>query len=108
MKKGHKFPTPMSRFACTRLIDEYLTVYSPEEIRESLLSAIQSLGAAKTGKLLAAFAADEVREVVRTLLVEYYDPLYGYENAEADDYDFKVDAEDLSCAAAEIIGYLIR
>ncbi len=91
-----------------RLIDEYLDIYSSrgDEIRASIQALNKRLGNAKTAQLLAAFAADEVREVVRTLLVDYYDPLYGYEKADPGEFAFTVDAEDLSAAAARIIDYL--
>ncbi len=92
----------------SRLVGEYVDLYGrrQDEIRASLLSLNKRLGGAKTQRLLAALAAGEVREVVRTLLVDYYDPLYGYEQADADDYTFTVDAADLSAAAARITEYL--
>jgi tRNA 2-selenouridine synthase len=92
----------------TRLIDEYLDLFSRrhDEIRASILALGKRLGGDRTQKLLAAFDAGEVREVVRTLLVDYYDPLYGYERADAGDFAFAVDAADLSRAAARIIEYL--
>lgn len=92
----------------SRLIDEYVDLYGrrQDEIRASLLSLSKRLGGAKTQRLLDSLAAGEVREVVRTLLVEYYDPLYGYEQADPDDFAFTVDAADLSEAAAMIIEYL--
>ncbi len=92
----------------TRLVDEYVDLYGrrQDEIRASLLSLNKRLGGAKTQQLLAALAAGEVREVVRTLLVEYYDPLYGYEQADPADYAFTVDAADLQAAATGIIEYL--
>lgn len=92
----------------TRLIDEYVDLYNKRqgEIRSSLLSLRKRLGGERTQRLVAAFDAGEVREVVRTLLVEYYDPLYGYEQADANDFAFTVDAADLSQAATKIIDYL--
>lgn len=92
----------------TRLIDEYLDIYNrrQNEIHASIKSLAKRLGTAKTQRLLDAFAAGEVREVVRTLLVEYYDPLYGYEKADPAAYAFTVDAEELDPAAAAITNYL--
>ena len=94
----------------TRLIDEYVDLYNRRhgEIHASLLALRKRLGGARTQALVAAFDAGEVREVVRTLLVDYYDPLYGYERADANanDYAFTVAAADLPQAAAKIIEYL--
>lgn len=92
----------------TRLIDEYLDLYNlrRDEILASIQSLAKRLGAAKTQRLLDAFDAGEVREVVRTLLVEYYDPLYGYEKAAPANFDFIVDAEELPAATYGIIEYL--
>ncbi|MDT8901364.1 tRNA 2-selenouridine(34) synthase MnmH [Anaeroselena agilis] len=109
MKKGPKilaFADIETRV--TRLIDEYLDVYNHR--REEIIASIQALrkrlGAAKSERLLAAFAAGEVRDVVRTLLTDYYDPLYGYEKADPGGYAFTVDAADLARAADGIIDYL--
>lgn len=92
----------------TRLIEEYLAIYN--ENRDGIISSIKTLknrlGAAKTEKLLDAFAANRTREVVHTLLVDYYDPLYGYEKANPGNFDYKVDATDFDEAAARIIDYL--
>jgi tRNA 2-selenouridine synthase len=108
MKRGPRILAHASvETRVARLMDEYLSSYSPEEIRDSLITLTKRLGAAKTDRLLAAFAAGRVDEVVRFLLVDYYDPLYGYEKAKGDEFAFKVDAEDLSQAAAAIMGYLI-
>ncbi|HWQ60799.1 MAG TPA: tRNA 2-selenouridine(34) synthase MnmH [Negativicutes bacterium] len=92
----------------TRLIDEYVDLYNHRqgEIRASILALNKRLGGARTQSLTAAFDAGELREVVRTLLTEYYDPLYGYEQADAGDYAYTVDAADLSQAATRIIEYL--
>jgi tRNA 2-selenouridine synthase len=94
----------------SRLIEEYLDIYhdNEEAIVASLKMLKKRLGTAKTQKLLDAFAADRVREVVRCLLVDYYDPLYGYENAVPGEFDYTVDAENLEQAASQIIDYLTK
>lgn len=92
----------------TRLIEEYVDLYSRrhDEIRASLLALRKRLGGDRTQRLAAAFDAGDIREVVRTLLTDYYDPLYGYEQADTADYACTVDAADLPAAAARIIEYL--
>ncbi len=109
MKKGPKLLAYADiETRVTRLIEEYLDVYNSrgDEIRASIQALRARLGAVKTDRLSAAFAAGEVREVVRTLLTDYYDPLYGYEQAAPADYAVTVDAADFSRAAAGIIDYL--
>lgn len=106
MKRGPRILAHASlETRVARLMEEYLA-HSPDEIRDSLASLSKRLGAAKTGKLLAALAAGEVDEVVRYLLIDYYDPLYGYEQAKDGEFAFRVDAEDLPQASAAIMGYL--
>lgn len=94
----------------TRLIEEYHDICrdQQEAIIASLKSLEKRLGAAKTDKLLDAYAAGQVREMVRTLLLDYYDPLYGYEKAGPEEFDFVVDAENLDDAALKIIDYLAK
>lgn len=107
MKRGPRILAHASlETRVARLMEEYLANYSADEIRDSLTTLSKRLGAAKTGKLLAAFAAGEVATVVRQLLVDYYDPLYGYETAKDDEFAYRVDAENLSLAATAVMGYL--
>ncbi len=92
----------------TRLIEEYVDIYNhrQDELRASILALRKRLGGARTQRLAAAFDAGEIREVVRTLLIDYYDPLYGYETADAEIYAYTVEARELPAAAARIIEYL--
>jgi tRNA 2-selenouridine synthase len=91
-----------------RLMDEYMDVFNNnhDQIYASLESLKNRLGAKKTQRLLDAFSANQVKEVVHTLLVDYYDPLYGYEKADPASFDFVVDAENLELASTKIIQYL--
>ena len=111
MDKGRKILAKASvETRVSRLIDEYLDIYrdNQEAIVASINMLKKRLGAAKTQKLLDAFAADQVREVVRSLLVDYYDPLYGYETADPAEFDYTVDAENLEEASSQIIDYLTK
>ncbi|MDR3563550.1 MAG: tRNA 2-selenouridine(34) synthase MnmH [Negativicutes bacterium] len=92
----------------SRLMEEYLDIFATnrDEIAASLSSLKNRLGIAKTEKLLTAFAAGQVRDVVRILLVDYYDILYGYEKADPATFDYIVDAENLDQASCQIIDYL--
>lgn len=91
-----------------RLIQEYLDIYSDnaEAILASIDSLRKRLGNKKTDNLVAEFKAGKVRDVVRVLLMEYYDPMYGYEKADPDEYSFFIDADNLEQATEIITRYL--
>lgn len=111
MSRGRKILARASvETRVSRLIEEYLDLCrdNQEAIIASLKMLKKRLGTAKIEKLLTDLAANRVREVVQALLVDYYDPLYGYETAAAADFDFTVDAEDLQQATSRIIDYLTK
>ncbi|CQR74676.1 tRNA 2-selenouridine synthase [Sporomusa ovata DSM 2662] len=91
-----------------RLIEEYLDIYSDnaEAIISSIASLRRRLGNKKTDKLINEFKAGQIRVVVETLLVEYYDPMYGYEKSDLADYDGAVSADNLEQSTELIIQYL--
>lgn len=91
-----------------RLIQEYLAIYSDNAaaILASIDSLRKRLGNKKTDKLAAEFQAGKVRDVVRVLLTEYYDPMYGYEAADSAAYDFFINADNLEQATEIITQYL--
>lgn len=91
-----------------RLIKEYTGIYNEnyDGIVNSLKTLSKRLGAKKTQQLYQDFTDGRIHEMVRTLLIEYYDPLYGYETCSLADYDFSVDAENIEQAACAIINYL--
>ncbi|HML87052.1 MAG TPA: tRNA 2-selenouridine(34) synthase MnmH [Methylomusa anaerophila] len=92
----------------SRLMEEYLDTYDKNqpEILACIETLRKRLGNKKTERLLDDFRQGHVREVVRTLLVKYYDPLYGYEGAAASYFDQTIFADDLHNAAEKIIEYL--
>jgi tRNA 2-selenouridine synthase len=91
-----------------RLIEEYLDVYSVNSnaIINSIESLRRRLGNKKTDALLENFKVGEIRAVVKNLLVEYYDPMYGYEKSDIADYDLVVNADNVEQATDMIIQYL--
>ena len=93
-----------------RLIKEYTHLYKDKDNDEAIVAAIESLrrrlGNKKTECLLADFKAGKVRDVVKVLLVEYYDPMYGYGQSDAAIYDLEVNADDIEQATKVIIQYL--
>ncbi|WP_371371195.1 tRNA 2-selenouridine(34) synthase MnmH [Sporomusa aerivorans] len=91
-----------------RLIQEYLNIFSKND--KAILTSIESLrkrlGNKKTDNLLTDFKAGKVRDVVKILLMEYYDPMYGYEKADVAEYDIGVNADNLEQATEIITQYL--
>jgi tRNA 2-selenouridine synthase len=92
-----------------RLIQEYLQVGagSDQAIIASIQSLTKRLGAKHTQHLIEYYQLGRINEVVETLLIEYYDPLYGYEQPDSASYDFCVNADDLEQAASEIQRYIV-
>ncbi len=93
-----------------RLIAEYTDVLQPNdpEIIASLHSLTRKLGKRKTARLLEEYEAGNVHVFTASLLTDYYDGLYGYEDASPDDFDLIVDAEDFEKAATDIAAYIDR
>lgn len=91
-----------------RLIAEYVdgTEERQTEIRHCIQMLETRFGSNKTEKVRTLFEAGELSAVVRTLLTDYYDPLYGYETAPATKFSRVIEAEDLDTAAADIATYL--
>ena len=92
----------------SRLIAEYtdLDETTTKQIISSLKALSKRIGIKKMSKLLSDFDSGEIRTVVRTLLVDYYDPLYGYEKLDQNNYNLTVNCDDLDLALLQIIDYL--
>ena len=92
----------------SRLINEYPHVdkTNTNEIITSLKSLTKRLSVKKINKLLADLDSGEIGSVVHTLLVDYYDPLYGYDKLDQNIYSLIVNCDDLDLASLQIINYL--
>lgn len=92
----------------SRLIAEYTDLDEPNTnaIMMSLKALSKRFSAKKMDELLLNFSQGKIRDVVRALLVDYYDPLYGYEKSAQDNYDLSVNCDDLELASLQIIDYL--
>jgi tRNA 2-selenouridine synthase len=111
MKSGLRILTRASiATRVQRLIVEYTDVLLPHdpEILTSINSLTKKLGKKKVSQLLSDYEAGNLIDFTRTLLEEYYDPLYGYETASSDSFDLVVQAEDLNQSAVEIAEYIDR
>jgi tRNA 2-selenouridine synthase len=92
----------------TRLIIEYTTAMETvsDEIRHSIISLQRKLGKRKTSEMLTLFNDGQLPDLVRMLLIDYYDPLYGYEQGNDDKYAAVIDANDINDAINQIEIYL--
>ncbi len=110
MKRGKRMLLETSlEVRIDRLIKEYeaFSVERADEIIASLESLQKRLGKKQLGELKDLFAQKKMREFVRILLINYYDPLYGYEEAnKKDQYCFAANGDDLEQAANEIRAFL--
>lgn len=92
----------------SRLIAEYtdLDETNTNEIIMSLKALSKRFSAKKMDELLSNFSQGNIRNVVRTLLIDYYDPLYGYEQSGQHNYHVIINCDDLEVASLQIIDYL--
>lgn len=89
-----------------RLIAEYTEMQLDEEKIQQLTQAIlrlkQRLGGKLVRQLVDYLQRGELEAVVESLLTDYYDPLYGYEDHPCDKYDLCVCTQDMNAAVAAI------
>ena len=111
MQRGRKILVRASvSTRVSRLIAEYTDVLQPHdpEIIASLQSLTRKLGKKKTTRLIAEYETGNLHDFTSSLLTDYYDGLYGYEDASPDKFDMIVDAEDFEKAATDIAAYIDR
>lgn len=77
-----------------------------KELKTALMSLTRRIGKVKVAELVEMLDNDDVGEVVRYLLVNYYDPLYRYSNQPTGEYEFCVDTGDIESAAEQIKEFL--
>lgn len=92
----------------TRLIEEYTDLYDHNRaaIEASIEALRPRLGKRKTDCMLADLLIGNIRQVVRVLLEDYYDPLYGYDTIEENKFAAIINANDLEQASTDIIDFL--
>jgi tRNA 2-selenouridine synthase len=92
----------------SRLLQEYTGTQNQNHV--AIINSIQilqkKLGHKRVETLLAQMNSGQLDDVVRSLLVDYYDPLYGYEKINLSAFDLVVSAENLTDAASRMIDYL--
>ncbi|MBP2654619.1 MAG: selU [Firmicutes bacterium] len=93
-----------------RIIDEYSSprAIDAEKIAHCIKAIGKYLGRKKTDFLLQCLANNQIELLVSSLLVDYYDPLYGYDNSKNAQYEAIINAENLEYATAELDTYLKR
>ena len=92
-----------------RLLAEYNAVHPEHQalIIKGIQTLEKKLGSKNIKMLIEQMMTGQFDNVVRTLLTNYYDPLYGYEKQPAEsDYDLVVSSDSLPEACSRIIEYL--
>lgn len=84
--------------------------YSNEDNHESVIKCIDKLrkrlGNEKADKLVELTKKDELNEMVKILLIDYYDPLYNFSINKYLPYDHNVKYKDTATATEELISIL--
>jgi tRNA 2-selenouridine synthase len=93
-----------------RIIAEYTSsqAIDKEKIAQCIKAIAKYLGRKKTALLFECLEKDQIELLVDSLLVDYYDPLYGYDNANKAEYEAIISADDFAHATAELDAYLKR
>ncbi len=110
MQVGYKVlvKTPLA-LRVSRLCEEYVQEDNAASVK-ALIASMQRLqkqcGQRKIAEWTEQLEQGDFPNVIETLLKEYYDPIYGYEKAELDEYAFCVDASDFEAAAATLTAHL--
>lgn len=111
MKKGKRFLLKTSMAVrTTRLIEEYeaFSQARKDEILSALHALEKRIGKKQHLQLQEMFAQKKMQQFVESLLVSYYDPLYGYEDDKGGPYILTADGDDLEQAAEDIRTFLIN
>ncbi len=77
-----------------------------EGLKAAVMSLAQRVGKKKVTELCQFIECGQLDEVVRYLLINYYDPLYKYPSHPAAGYDLNVDTTDVGKAAETIKDFL--
>lgn len=106
----HILITASQETRVNRLLEEYLHEGQGGMPSESIIQSLQSLqtrlGKAKVTMLQELLMRKEYRQFVEILLVDYYDPLYKYDDQSNTQFDLDVSSEDLVKATDQIVGFL--
>ncbi len=91
-----------------RIIKDYMSETNWEALVEPVKCLKRRLGKEKVNQLIHDLKGHNFSRVVKTLLLEYYDPLYNYPDGPSPAYEFCVKVNDPLQAAVEIKNYLER
>jgi tRNA 2-selenouridine synthase len=93
-----------------RIIEEYSSnqAIDKEKIAHCIQGISKHLGRKKTTFLLECLDSNQIELLVDSLLVDYYDPLYGYDNSPKAEYEAIINVESFEQAIAELDTYLKR
>lgn len=109
MQQGKKILVSASLTIRTeRLIDEYLKTGNLDDnaVINCIRTLSKRLGEKTALRLIELYQSGNIKQLVDALLVDYYDPLYGYEKSDSAEYDFCVNADNLEQAVEDIQQYI--
>lgn len=109
---GHILVEGSVEARCERIMRDYaagsacgspaLMIETLEQAFDSLSAIKERIGTAKVNEIKSLVLSGDVREAVREMLVDYYDPLYARHIQKPEDYDLTVCGDDADSAAEEI------
>jgi tRNA 2-selenouridine synthase len=106
MKSGYKIHLYADLEArIKRIIEDYGYV-EISVLKEKIILFTKRLGKKRVSQIVELLEQRQLAEVVRILLVEYYDPMYGYQSAYDKRYDLSVNCNDMDAAAKIIYRYI--
>lgn len=92
-----------------RIIDDYARVLDSESRRhgiDSLMCLKERLGGKRVQEIQEMFLSEQLEDAVKTLLVEYYDPLYNRQIERSSPFELEVSGDDVRKAAKAIFSWL--
>jgi len=88
-----------------RIIDDYGYV-DLSLLKEKIIFLSHYLGKKRVSQIIELLEQRQLYEVARILLVEYYDPLYGYSSAFDKQYDLSVNCSNIDMATNTIYEFI--
>lgn len=90
-----------------RLVQEYTSVpETVEELKISLVRLTKRLGKKKIEDLVKLLQEKDFELFARSLIIDYYDPLYGYDDYQNDKYDFCISTKEYQQGLKSVESYL--
>lgn len=90
-----------------RILQEYTKGlnHNIRQLEIAIKNLQRRIGKSKVEELIALLQQENFTEVIKELLVNYYDKLYRHPDKPSDEYDFCVSAQSIENAVAQLINY---